>query len=63
MIYPHSETENDELDVLICIPYRNLLKSEDSGKLYVTKAGFSSGFNWLGCVKNIKEQASCQGLF
>ena len=36
---------------------------EDYGKLYVTKAGFSSGFNYLGTVNNIKEQGPCQGLF
>jgi hypothetical protein len=32
-------------------------------KLYVTKAGFSNGVNWLGYDKNIKEPGPCQGLF
>jgi hypothetical protein len=50
-------------EISISFYHRNPLKSEDSGKLYVTKAGFSSGFNYLGTVNNIKEQGPCQGLF
>ena len=34
----------------------------DDGKLYVTTAGFSSGFNYLGTDNNIEEQGPCQGL-
>ena len=34
----------------------------DVGKLYVTTAGFSSGFNYLGTDNNIEEQGPCQGL-
>jgi len=34
----------------------------DCGKLYVTTAGFSSGFNYLGTDNNIEEQGPCQGL-
>jgi hypothetical protein len=37
--------------------------ADDTGKLYVTKAGFSSRFNWLSTSNNIEEQGPCQGLF
>ena len=39
------------------------MKNIDAGKLYVTKAGFSSGFNYLGAINNIEKLGPSQGLF